>query len=147
MQPIKKFSQEVSSILPQIIRGVMRRQGDVWGLGQITMPQYLALELIDDQHTLKMKDIASELNVTLPAVTGLIDRLFCSGMVKRLNDEKDRRVIHILLTAKGKGVLMKVCRSRRKALEQTFGKLTARERSQYLDILKKVKKILEPKSS
>ena len=139
---IRGFSEEVSHILPTIIRGVMRQQGSIWGLANVTMPQFLSLELIDSHEKLKMKEIAEQLNVSLPAASGLIKRLFALGYVKRLYGTRDRRIIYIVLTAKGKKTVAHVRDQRKKAFQQTFGKLTDVERRQYLAILKKVQATL-----
>lgn len=51
---------------------------------------------------LTMTGIGNHLSVPKPQVTSLIDRLFAEELVERLNDEKDRRIIYIQLTEKGK---------------------------------------------
>ena len=139
-----EFSKEVSQIIPYIVRSVMKKQGDVWGLDKITMPQYLLLELIEQHGLLKMKEIAQELSISLPAASGLVNRLFSLQMVKRIYDKKDRRVIYIELTKKGKKVTCGVRRHRKKALQDTFAKLTSKERWQYLSILRRIKDSLYP---
>jgi DNA-binding MarR family transcriptional regulator len=141
---LEGFSEEVSQILPLIIRGVIKQQGDVWGLSKITMPQYICLDLIDHHQRLKMKDIASELNVSLPAATGLVNRLFSLGYVKRLSDKNDRRIIHITLTPKAKKIVSHVRTHRKEAFQKTFATLSSLEREQYLNILKKIKSSLYP---
>jgi len=143
---IAVFADEVSKIIPHIIRGIVRKQGDPWGLGKITIPQYLSLDLINQHKSLKMKDIAKELNVSLPAASGLINRLYTLGMVKRLYDNKDRRVIYIEITPKGRKIVDQVYAHRKKALKDTFSKLTKEERSQYLNLLKRIKTTLYPET-
>ncbi|MBP1618368.1 MAG: transcriptional regulator, MarR family [Bacteroidetes bacterium] len=51
---------------------------------------------------LTMTGIGNHLSVPKPQVTTLIDRLFAEELVERLNDDKDRRIIYIQLTPKGK---------------------------------------------
>jgi DNA-binding MarR family transcriptional regulator len=51
---------------------------------------------------LTMTGIGNHLSVPKPQVTTLIDRLFAEELVERLNDEKDRRIIYIQLTEKGR---------------------------------------------
>jgi DNA-binding MarR family transcriptional regulator len=142
---ITKFSQEVFDLVPHLIRGMFKRKMDALGKGYITLPQYLSLELIDSHGSLKMKEIAKELNVSLPAATGMIDRLYHLSLVKREFEPKDRRVIKIVLTAKGKKVLADVREKRRKAIEEVFSNLSEKERQSYLRILRKVKDILYEK--
>jgi DNA-binding MarR family transcriptional regulator len=142
---IAQFSQQVLNIMPHLIRGMFKKRMDALGKGYITLPQYLSLELIDSCGPLKMKQIAEELNVTLPAATGMIDRLHRLGLVKREFDPQDRRVIKITLTSKGKKVLNDVREKRQKAFEEVFSNLSQQERQTYLRILKKIKTILYEK--
>lgn len=51
---------------------------------------------------LTMSGIGCHLMVPKPHVTALVDKLISEEMVERLNDEKDRRIIYIELTEKGK---------------------------------------------
>ena len=142
---LASFAAELVKLLPYIIRGISQRQADALLSGKITVPQYLCLDLLATQAALKMKDIAKSAHVSLPAATGLVERLYSIGLVKRESDEKDRRVIYVTLTAKGKKVIDEVRQKRKKAIEDLFGKLSEVERNQYLKILRKLKKILYPK--
>lgn len=139
---LSSFSEEVSRIMPYLIRGVFKRNLDITGLGKISIPQSVTLELLDFYKSLKMKDISRNLHVSLPAATGLIDRLHGMGMVKRTYDKKDRRVIYIALTPKGNQTIKKVKTQRRKMIENLFGKLTKKERLDYLRILRKLKEAI-----
>jgi DNA-binding MarR family transcriptional regulator len=125
---------------------MFKKQTDALGRGKITVPQYLSLDLLKSHGFLKMKDIAKELNISLPAATGLVDRLYRMGMVKRTYDERDRRLIIITLTSKGKQTLEQIRSQRQKAIQQVFGKLTEKERLTYLRIVRKLKKILHSRS-
>lgn len=128
--------------MPHLLRGMFKKRMDALGKGYITLPQYLSLELIDSCGTLKMKEIAKELNVSLPAATGMIDRLYRLGLVKREFEPRDRRVVKIVLTAGGRRVLNDIRRKRRKAIEEVFSNLSQKERQVYLKILKKIRDIL-----
>jgi len=141
---IALFSSEIMGIMPHLIKGMFRRQVDALGKGIITIPQYLSLNIIGENSSIKMKDIASKLEISLPSSTGLISRLVKMGFVKRGYDENDRRMVYIVLTPKGRKILKEVKEQRRKAIEQVFGRLTEKERRSYLDILHKIMEILYP---
>ena len=141
-QSIASFTEETTAILPYIIRGILKKQTDALKQGTITIPQYLVLDLLSTHNLLKMKDIARELNISLPAATGLINRLYGIKMVERIYDKTDRRVIHIQVTARGKNTIEKIRLQRQHTIKEIFSKLTEKERNDYLKILKKLKKIL-----
>ncbi|MDP8253513.1 MAG: MarR family transcriptional regulator [Candidatus Kaelpia aquatica] len=136
---IEYFAEEVARILPHIIRGAAKNQNDALKNGTITMPQYLALNILSLQGPLKMKDIAAELNISLPATTGLVERLCSIKTAERRYDKKDRRVIYIKITEKGKKIVKNVRLEREKGIIKLFSKLTEKEREDYLNILKKIK--------
>lgn len=138
---LTSFSEEVTRVLPYLMRGVFKKNPDIMGMGKITIPQYFAMDLLDLYKLMKMKDIAKWMNVSLPAATGLINRLHNIHMVKRGYDKKDRRVIYISLTPRGKHTVKKVRSERKKIIENLFSKLTENERLTYLKILRKLKKV------
>ena len=51
---------------------------------------------------LRMCDLASQLIVSRSGITRLVDRLHRMGLVRRDDSPADRRVIHAVLTAKGR---------------------------------------------
>ena len=135
---LSDFSEEVALLIPRLMQGVFKRQTDVLGKGKITIPQYVCMDLIGTRGPVMMKEIASALNITLPAATGLIDRLYITGFVKRVFEPSDRRIIRIILTDKGKRAVNEVKEKRKAAIKDVFSHLSEDERQQYLKILKKV---------
>ncbi|MCF7898187.1 MAG: MarR family transcriptional regulator, partial [Candidatus Omnitrophica bacterium] len=113
--------------------------------GKITLPQYLVLDLVYRKNALKMKDIAFGLKVSLPAASGLVDRLARLKMIRRIPDNQDRRVILIDLTKSGKKTVEDVSKKRKEVIEKIFSPLTSRERQNYLNILNKIKKKFDEK--
>ena len=139
---ISEFSDELVHLIPYLIRGMLRKQNNLLSNGVLTVPQYLTLGLINAHTSLKMKQVAKELNISLPAATGMVERLYQTGLVKREHSSLDRRVIRIALTPKGTRTLDSLRKKRKKAIEEVFSGLSSRERDNYLRILRKVKAIL-----
>ncbi|HAJ57230.1 MAG TPA: hypothetical protein DCL35_05615 [Candidatus Omnitrophica bacterium] len=142
---LKSFSGEMIRIMPSVIRGMLKKQTDEIARGHITMPQYLVLDLIDKSGPLKMTQIAREMDASLPAMSGIVERLHILKMVERFYDRRDRRIVKIGLTVKGKKVVKKITHQREKMVESVFGRLTEKERQAYLKIFKKVRDILYEK--
>ena len=140
---ISDFSNAVLELIPHLLRATFKKHKDELSKGSITLPQFLSLDLLDNYGKLKMKEIARQLYISLPAATGMIDRLYRLGMVERKFSAKDRRVIEIALTSKGKKVLENTRHSRRKAIGDVFSHLTKKERQLYLNILRKLKGALD----
>lgn len=145
---ISQFFQELSHIITDIhrlSRNILAQSEDALLQGKITFPQYIVLSLLTSKN-LKMKDIAMALGVSLPAVTGIINRLVKLKMVERAYDSGDRRVIFIALTPRGTKATKLIEEARRRFIEEIFGELNDVERNTYLSILRKVKKVSHEKS-
>lgn len=147
---LSKFSEELAQAMPHIARfsrALLSSKSDPLTEGKITLPQYLVLDLLDTSGSLKMKDIAVALHISFPAVSGLIKRLVGLAMVKRVYDQNDRRIIYVIITARGKKTVEYVKLARKKIIREMFADLSDRERVLYLRIIRKVKKSLYGKSS
>lgn len=144
--PSKEFAKELTVYLPLLMRGIFKRQSDEIARGKITMPQYLVLDLIETRGALKMSEIAFAMSVSLPAMTGIVDRLHLTGMVARSYDPKDRRLIRINLSAKGRKIVTKIRKQRQEVISEVFGQLSDEERQSYLKIIKKVVGVLYKKN-
>lgn len=132
------FSEEVASLIPRLMQGVFKRQTDVLGKGKITIPQYVCMDFIGAKGPVMMKEIAAALDISLPAATGLVDRLYIMSFVKRVFEPSDRRIIRIILTEKGRKAVIEVKEKRKAVIKDVFSHLSEIEREQYLKILRKV---------
>jgi DNA-binding MarR family transcriptional regulator len=67
----------------------------------VTMPQMKIMLILYFHGPVRMSDIASELEVTLPTSTSLVDRLVEKNFVIRENQTDDRRVVLCRLSESG----------------------------------------------
>jgi DNA-binding MarR family transcriptional regulator len=70
----------------------------------ITMPQAKVLYLLT-AGDLHMSDLVARLGVTLPTVSGIVDRLVEHGLVARRAAESDRRRVFVGLTSAGSALI------------------------------------------
>lgn len=68
----------------------------------LTESQLNVLEYLLSQDRLKPSDLLEFLATTPAAITTLLDRMERNELVRRVRDEKDRRIVWIHVTAKGK---------------------------------------------
>ena len=73
----------------------------------LTTSQLQILSLIDEsgETEVSMSEMAREMAVTMPSVTGLVDQLSRRGLVSRRHDDKDRRRVLVSLTDEGRKAL------------------------------------------
>ena len=143
---IHKFAEEMSVLIPRLHRELMRRQASVL-TGEISFAQMAMLHLVKERKVCQMNEIAKAFSITRSAATGIVDRMVRSGFLKRAADPKDRRVINVKLTSKGKKGIDAFLRHRQKMMVSIFGKFSANERQTYLNLVKKVYNIVTRKKS
>lgn len=101
----------------------------------LSMLQIQTLIYIHKHTNASMSDIAQQFHIELPSATSLLNKLCEQHLVKRFEDEKDRRLVRVALTDEGKKLLEEAMRERRKKLEQIMSNLSKREQSQLLSII------------
>ena len=137
------FSKKLSSIMPDLMRQFLRRQSGALARGKISVPQMAIMQLLLKEKICTMTDISEHLGITMAAATGLADRLVAAKLVQRSGHLKDRRIVNITLTEKGKAIVQDARRQMEKVTEDVFGKLTDEERKNYLHIVEKLLLIMK----
>ncbi|MCY3543731.1 MAG: MarR family transcriptional regulator [Chloroflexi bacterium] len=78
---------------------------DAWENLGLTIPQLRTLMLLEEQGPMRMGAISSHLGRALSATTSVVDRLAEKGLVGRLADPDDRRVVLCDLTDSGRSTI------------------------------------------
>ena len=139
---ITHFSQRMTELLPQLIRGSARQEHNSLTRGEITLPQLSAMECLARHGARPMNEIARELGISRPAATGLINRLIAQQLAKREHDTRDRRIVRVTITPKGRRMVANIWTQKRRTLVRVFGQIAPHERAQYLKTLERVVAIL-----
>jgi DNA-binding MarR family transcriptional regulator len=143
---LDEFAEKFSRILPFFIREFARRQSSELYRGKITVQQLVALSFLsysNEKEGAKMSEIAKNLHVTMPAATGVVDRLIREGFALRYNDQNDRRIIRVKITKKGENIVKKIHRQRKEMIRRIFGGLSKEEREGYLRLFVRIGQILK----
>jgi DNA-binding MarR family transcriptional regulator len=140
--PLSEFADRLNQLVPQIMRGFMRRQTNELLKGKITLPQFLILDFLDKEGESKMGGLAHFLNISTPAATGIVDRLVKYGYIARVFDPEDRRIIKIRLTPKGSFLVNKINQQKRQSTIDIFSRISEKERNDYLKILMRIRDII-----
>lgn len=104
----------------------------------VTMGQFAVLEALLHlgpmcQHALAEKLLRSGGNMTL-----VVDNLQKQGWVKRVRQEKDRRMVEIHLTPKGRRLITRIFPVHAKVIAQVMGELTPAEQEDLRRIARKL---------
>jgi DNA-binding MarR family transcriptional regulator len=102
--------------------------------------RYLVLMVLlhEESHRLTPNEIANRLNVTRGNMTGLIDCLMKSGLVKKYQDTEDRRQVWIESTPKAEVYLKKIMPEHFKRIAQFMSAITRDEADHLIKIARKL---------
>ena len=139
---IHKFAEEMSVIMPRMMREFVKRQPRVVATGEVSLPQMAILHILKEKNQCMMSELARLLSVTTSAATGIVDRMVRAGLLKRIPDPNDRRIINIRITPKGKRTIGAIFRQRQKMMIGVFKHFSSGERETYLNMVKKIYHIL-----
>ncbi len=103
MQETRKqeLTERFIELVEQINQCMHSRPLEEWPDLELTIPQIKTLTLLRHQGPQRMGSIATYLGSTLSSSTSIIDRLVDKGLVERVPDPDDRRVVICQLTAQG----------------------------------------------
>ena len=79
-----------------------------WDSRGLTMSQLRLMAALYQNGSQTVGELAEELSVRPPTVTGLTDRLIKQDLIERLSDPADRRVVRVDLTNEGRRVLAEI---------------------------------------
>lgn len=111
---------------------------DPWLLLELTMPQLKVLLLLSAQGPSRVGALARALRVTLPTVTGVLDRLVEHGLVRRDDDPLDRRLVISRLTDRGQDVVDRLQEASRARLTRVFESLESDDLFAHVTSLERV---------
>ncbi|MDL2334786.1 MAG: MarR family transcriptional regulator [Chloroflexota bacterium] len=112
-------------------RRALARQGC---LRAISSTQLHVLFMLMSDGPSTMSHLAESLDVSLPNVTGLIDRMVEHGLVERGRDSDDRRVVTVSTSAAGRAAVEEIDLVRRRSLAELLTRLEPAQQQQALQI-------------
>ena len=85
-----------------------------------------------------MGDIAKMLNLSVSAITSVIDKMVEMKFVKRKRSGNDRRVVLVALDERGQAMAKKIRQQRKDVFNDLFSPLADQEKEEYLRLLTKI---------
>jgi DNA-binding MarR family transcriptional regulator len=105
----------------------------------LTEGQLHVLELLlSFEERTKPSDLIEVLETTPAAVTTLLDRMEKNGLVERVRDEKDRRIVWVHVTDKGRAECKRGVNIREEYLNSTLNRISAHNQKLLMYLLDKI---------
>ena len=117
---IEKELRYVSSIVKQKGRELLNNYS-------ITPPQFVALQWLNEEGDMTIGELSNKMYLACSTTTDLVDRMERAGLLKRVKDEHDRRVVNIHLLEEGKFIIETVIKERQAYLKQVLGDYTSEQ--------------------
>jgi len=115
---------------------------DARAMKSLTTQEIHTIALIGRLGSPRMSEIAERGRVTRGAVSIMVGKLAKKGYVKRARDGKDRRVVHVSLTARGRAIERDHQEYHEKANAKILASLTDKEKRQAAKLMQKIARAL-----
>ena len=140
MDKKKELAKEILEIFPLFIKKMHRGMAKD---GEVPPSQMSAVMILSEKKLCTLGELSKEMGVAAPTATGIIDRLYKAGHVKRVRSKKDRRIVNITLTIKGKNVTKRIQKIAMKRWSIVSNILSLKDQEVHIRILKKIVKGLD----
>jgi DNA-binding MarR family transcriptional regulator len=101
--PVHAPRERMMSLFLQTAQAIERRLDEVLEAVELSTPKYSALtKLAEAGEPLALSELAARLTCVRSNITQLVDRLEADGLVRRVEDPKDRRCVRATLTPLGR---------------------------------------------
>ncbi|MFD2042834.1 MarR family winged helix-turn-helix transcriptional regulator [Ornithinibacillus salinisoli] len=111
----------------------------------ITTDQFSTLDYIRKHEQCTSSDIAHEFGIGKSAVTAQINRLYDKGLIERIRDEKDRRVVYLNVTEKGIDFVNFTEKALHKELGSYLSGFSQEEIQSFITLLERLATVMEEK--
>lgn len=99
----------------------------------ITPPQFDALQYLISYEDITIGELSNKMFLACSTVTDLIDRMEKNQLVKRVRDEKDRRVVRLKVLENGHEIINEVLKARRNYLADVLRDVSEERRGIILE--------------
>ena len=98
----QQLSFAIAQLMPRIIQGI---QLEFLVKRSVTQTQFVVLVAIHSAGRSPMSALADNMHVSLPTMSGIVERLVKAGYIRRLEEPQDRRQVVIELARKGEQMI------------------------------------------
>jgi len=139
-------TERIEFLLSQILRGIFRFNGERRPRRgkrmDFTLAQLRIMRIVSHHQDARMGDLARLSGVSMPTLTGTVDRLVKAGILARYRDPKDRRSVRVRFTRKGNNMREQHKRMRVKRISSMLEKLRPAERTELAKSMEKTYRII-----
>jgi DNA-binding MarR family transcriptional regulator len=121
--------------------------GARWARHDLSIAQMHMLMVLHEGGPATVSQMAEAIGISLPAASSALDRLQDHGLVQRHRDIRDRRVVHVILSARGRETAEQACGFKRQKVSQLLDRFELPELGALLTVLSAAQRCLAAESS
>ncbi|WP_374711412.1 MarR family winged helix-turn-helix transcriptional regulator [Symbiobacterium terraclitae] len=133
---------EIDELLREVGALLRKRGRDILGNFDITSPQFDALLVLREHGELTMGELCAKMYLACSTATDLIDRMERNGLIERVRDTADRRVIRLRVLPKGSELIEQVLEARQAYLATAMAGLGASDKARIIRTLEELSALL-----
>ena len=99
-----------------------------------TMLQLMALQYLIEQPNGTVTEVGNLLELSKSSSTQLVERLVKAGLVKRIHDEEDRRIVRLNITENGKKEFITIKSRIIEEMQRVFSKIPSKDLCEFIRI-------------
>jgi len=136
---LEDIADDILDSFPIFFRRVSR-QGAHPGCKKFD-PSRLVLRAVWKHGPVRMSEIGKHMGISKPYMTLLVNKLISEGLVERVPDPDDRRVVNVTITDAGRGAIREFMRNARETVMRNLSSLDSGDISSLHESMKRIRSI------
>ena len=143
---IDTVAEEFLKVFPVVIK-YMIMLGDRVSDPEYSYQEYQALHMLKEYGKLPISAVGARFLISKPRMTVMVDKLNAAELIERYPDKKDRRIINIGLTEKGRAFTTIHSQNLKESVVERFKNLTDDDLVRFLDAMAVIQSMMTKTAS
>ena len=135
MPETENLTRQIEESLRQVTKAINHYGRSVLSELEVSYPQFNALLTLKEFGSLTMGELCKHMYTACSTATDLADRMEEAGLVARMRDGRDRRVIRVNLLPKGEEIVNAVVLRRQCLLDQVLREYSSEDKRKLLHMM------------
>jgi len=139
---IERHIIEFRNMFVQLFKKMVKSSSNSVGV-RFSPSQMRAMAAFHEDREYRMGKLSKIAQVTMPFMTEMVDGLVRDGILERVRDSTDRRVVKVKLSGHGRNIHKQFVKTRSREMESIFAKLDRKDQTELLKSLQKMSEIFK----
>ncbi|EEE44906.2 Transcriptional regulator [Roseibium alexandrii DFL-11] len=133
---------QIFKSIRRIVRAIDLRSREVAKASGLTIPQIVVLQGVNDLGEVTTKVLSDHADLSSATVVTILDKLEEKKLVERYRSPSDRRIVHTMLTERGKETVASLPGLLHDEFEAKFDKLTDKDKIRLVESISEIAEML-----